>query len=277
MRLFAALSLLIAFGCAHKPLNGRELDRIDRPAFISRIEDDAGPRAKVFREDDSYGPKLKKLGTREADRRLAAKLGQGATRFAVADRLRAGVFSALQGTAPYNNSVDPAQVASALETFLVEEVPADPPDYQLLKAYGADAIVEFVIEEYGMRSSGGRAGAFVKGFGRMFRMDGRELWYLRFSRDEVDEKAEHLDPFRVGQQPQLFGDRMAAILNQLAERFATELNPPDRGLGGKANKPGSEELDEKPDDTHRTGREREQQKPREDELPPGELPPPDAE
>lgn len=276
MRVLAALLWVTsALGCAHRPLSGHELDRLDRPAFISRIEDDAGPESTVFRDDRSYSAKLKKLGAREADRRLVAKLARGATRFAVADRLRAGVFEALQGISPYDNAVDPARVASALETFLVEEVPADPPDYELLEAFGTDAIIEFVIEDYGMRSAGGRAGVYLKGFARMFRLeDRRELWCLRFSRDEVAEKADHLDPFLVGQQPQLFGTRMARVVDELAERFARELNPPDRGLGGRTNKPGSEELEEKSDDTNRTGREPPPPKP-EDELPPGELPPPD--
>ena len=46
-------------------------------AFISRIEEKAGPRSLVFRDDSSYGGKLKKLEPKEADRRLQLKLEKG--------------------------------------------------------------------------------------------------------------------------------------------------------------------------------------------------------
>lgn len=273
MRVLAALLLAFASGCAHQRLAAQDLDRVKRPAFISRIEHDAGPRARVFREDPSYRAKLKKLGVREADRRLAAKLAQGATRFAVADRLRGGVQDGLPALPPWDAAVEPARVATALETFLVEEVPADPPDYELLRAFGTDAVVEFVIDEFGMRSEGGRAGVYIRGSARMFRLDGQTLWRAPFLRDEVAERAEHLDPFLVGQRPHLFGERVAALINAVAERLVAELNPPGRTLARPPRPHGSGELSDPPDDSQRTGRER--PPPAEPELPPGELPPPD--
>ncbi len=123
-------------------------------------------------------------------------------------------------------------VATALQSFLVEEVPAGPPDYELLKPLGADAVVEIVIENYGMRSENGRAGCYVEGYARMFRLDDRStIWFQKFRRDQVKEKAEHLDPFLVGQRPELFSDRMRPLLDELGAQFAKELTPKDRRGG----------------------------------------------
>ena len=174
------VGMLGLVGCAHQPLSGSDLDRALRPAFISRIEEKAGPRSLVFRDDSSYGGKLKKLEPKEADRRLQLKLEKGIpeksipsiTRFEVADQLRSSTLGLLPRERPWSSVVNPAAVASALESFLVEEVPANAPDYELLKPLGADLVIEFVIEDYGMRSENGHAGAYLIGYGRMFYLEG---------------------------------------------------------------------------------------------------------
>lgn len=268
----AVLVVLLASGCAHKALSGADLDRVQRPAFISRIEERAGPRSEVFSEDSAYKDKLKKLDSKEADRRLINHMRKGMSRFEVAEHLRATTFSQLPKEIPWTNLVEPVQVAGALQTFLVEEVPANAPDYDLLSEFGTDAIVEFVIEAYGMRSDNGRAGVFVEGYGRMFLLDGRrELWYRAFRVDQVDLELPHLDPFRVAKDPVLFRQQMGEALNGVAAQFAADLQPSDR-RGGPSLKPGTDELKGGPDDTNRTGKESQQK----DELPTGDdLPSPD--
>lgn len=261
-------------GCAHKRLAAGDLDRVQRPAFISRIVEGAGPHSHVFREDGSYGDKLKKLEPREADRRLEVKLGQGSSRFEISERLRAVTLAELGQERPWGDSLDPVQVATALESFLVEEVPANAPDYELLRPLGADAIVEFVVEEYGMRSEDGRAGIFVRGYARMFRLDGGGLWRRPFSVDQVDEGAPHLDPFRVAKDPELYRRAMTELLDGLAKSFVVDLSPPDR-RGGPAEAAGANELTGEDDGSHRTGRENEEGERPSDELPAGELPDPD--
>lgn len=273
VRLSIAVLVVVLFtGCAHSALSGADLDRVQRPAFISRIEERAGPRSEVFSDDGAYKSKLKKLDAKEADRRLINHMRKGMSRFEVAEHLRATTFSQLPKEHPWTNLVDPVRVAGALQTFLVEEVPANPPDYDLLGEFGTDAIVEFVIEEYGMRSDNGRAGVFVEGYGRMFLLDGRKaLWYRAFRVDQVDQELPHLDPFRVAKDPVLFRQQMGEALNGVAQQFAKDLQPADR-RGGPSLKPGSQELQSGPDDTNRTGREEEQK----DELPSGDdLPAPD--
>jgi hypothetical protein len=275
-KLWAVAVGMLAVGCAHHPLAGADLDRVRRPAFVSRIEDEAGPRATVFRDDASYGGKLKKLEPKEADRRLQVKLAKGVTRFEISDRLRGATLAFLPQERPWTETADPAQVAGVLQSFLVEEVPANAPDYNLLKELGTDAVVEFVVEAYGMRSRQGRAGAFIKGYGRMFFIDGREeIWRRGFEEDDVESKRAHLDPFAVGKDPDLFRQRVNELVDRLATLFAKDLNPPDR-RGGRSPKPGSDELKSAPDDTHRAGNRQKPKPPPDDDLPPGELPPPDA-
>ncbi len=241
-------------GCAHKPLAGSALDHVMKPAFISRIEDEAGPRAFVFRNDGTYGDKLKKLSAKEADRRLTVKLTAGGedeqgnkiatiNRFQVADTLRSHTLSKLPRGTPWSNTAHPGDVAAALQSFLVEEVPANPPDYQLLRPLGVDAVVEFVVEEYGMRSEGGRAGCFVVGYARMFMLDGGgNMWFRSFKADQVESGQPHLDPFKVAKDPSLFRAEMTKLLRAVADVFAQDLNPPDRA--GRPATEGSGELRE---------------------------------
>jgi hypothetical protein len=178
-------------------------------------------------------------------------------------------FRQLPRERPWVNTVDPAQVASVLESFLVEEVPALAPDYNLLKTLRVDAVVEFVVEDYGMRSKRGRAGAYLRGYARMFRLEGRaELWRYPFDLDEVDGGLEHLDPFKVGKDPSMFRARMTDLVDVLASRFAEDLSPKER----KSRAP----LPDAGPETEAPARERPVRvKPLPPELPPGELPDPD--
>ena len=265
---FLVWVVLLTGGCASQRLAGADLDRVTRPAFISRIELEAGPHSLVFREDSAYKDKLKKLEPKEADRRLQAKLTAAVTRFEVSERLRVNTFRQLPAERPWVDTLDPARVATMLESFLVEEVPANAPDYDLLTRLGADSVVEFVIQDYGMRSDKGRAGAYMRGYARMFKINGRtELWRRPFQVDRVAEGGEHLDPFKVGKDPSLFRQELTAMLDVVAAQFAEELRPPDR-------KPGAPPPEG--DNVHTTGRELPAPpKPAEPELGPGELPDPD--
>lgn len=270
--LAAVLMLFVASGCAHKALSGSDLDRVSRPAFISRIEEGAGPRSEVFQDDSAYKSKLQKLDAKEADRRLAKKMAKGMSRFEVADRLRATTLAQLPRERPWTNVVDPVEVARELQSFLVEEVPANPPDYDLLRNEGADAIVEFVIERYGMRSENGHAGVYLEGYGRMFMLDGRkELWYRAFRVDQVDANLPHVDPFKVGKtEGVLFRQQMTDVLDAVANQFAQDLQPPNRNVG-----PAPEQAPKAgPDDTNRAGTEGTEEK-KQENPPSDDLPSPD--
>ena len=222
------ISALFGAGCAHSPLTGAELAEVQRPAFISRIEEGAGPRSEVFRGDGSHAPRLKRLDPREADRRLELKLQNAMSRFEIAERLRATTAAALPAEPPWTRAVDPARVAQVLQSFLVQEVPANPPDYQAVGELGADAIVEFVIESYGLRSEDGHAGAYLLGYGRMFTLDGRELWRRNVRVDQLASGLPGMDPFEVAKRPELWREAMTSMLDAVARQFAADLSPEDR-------------------------------------------------
>jgi hypothetical protein len=262
-------------GCSHVALSGSDLDQVNRPVFLSRIEEGAGPESRVFRDDATYAAKLKTLAPEEADRRLRLKLVKAVSRFALSDRLRADTLAFLPQERPWTQVVDAAQVATALDSFLVEEVPAHEPNYALLKPFGADSVVEFVVEHYGMRSEGGKAGAYVNGFARMFRIDsGQEIWRQSFTKDAVEAGMSNLDPFWVGKNPSLFRNQIDLLLDDAARGFAKELSPQDRRRD--ALKPGAGELETAPDDTHAPAAQT-PAAPRPPPPPPDdELPPPDG-
>lgn len=228
------LLLLCFWSCAHRPLSASALREVHRVAFLSRIEDGAGPQSQVFRSDGSYGERLKRLDPKEGDRRLALALAQGTTeknevtrrsisRFEIADSLRSQTLALLPKAAPWDDVVHPAEVARALESFLVQEVPANAPDYGRLAVLGADSIVEIVVEEYGMRSQGGRAGIFLRGWARMFRFSGGELYHRRFEYDDVSLGMPHLDPFSVRRNTELFAERMRQAMAATATQLAADL------------------------------------------------------
>ncbi len=250
MKRLGWLSWCLVCSCAHSQLAATDLDLVERPAFIARIEENAGPRSTVFRDDPTYATALKKLEPKEADRRLADKLANGVrdaktgqkviaaiTRFEIADSLRAEVLAKLPRQAPWVNVVNPAQVASALESFLVDEVPANAPDYERLKPLGADSIVELVVEDFGMRSDKGRAGIFLSGYARLFFTDGREAYYRRFFSDEVKAGLEHLDPFAVAKNPTLFRNRLRQLIATIATQLAADLTPAGRSPATTAKPP----------------------------------------
>jgi hypothetical protein len=255
LRALAPAALVFLAGCAHKPLSGSDLDRVSRPAFISRIEGDAGPRSTVFRDDSSYRDRLGRLDSKEADRRLAEHLAHGSedkeggrlqtiNRFQVGDTLRATTLALLPKERPWTNAARPGDVAAALQSFLVEEVPANKPDYELLRPLGVDSIIEFVVEEYGMRSEGGRAGVYVVGYARMFMLDGGgNIWFRSFRADAVESHQPPLDPFKVNKDTSIFRAEMTALLKVVADVFARDLNPPGR-RGGAPLEEGHQEIQE---------------------------------
>lgn len=244
MRSLAAALLLLGAGCAHQPLSAGDLDRVHQVAFLARIADEAGPKSSVFRGDSSYRPKLapRRIDDKEADRRLAVVLANGTkadtkrginmsrsmSRFEVADTLRAETLARLPSEPPWSSVVDPVLVARSLESFLVQEVPANAPDYERLRAHEVDTIIEVVVEEYGMRSEGGKAGVYLLGSSRMFRLDGGEIYHRHFEVDDLKAGLEPLDPFKVARDASLFTARLKQALLGVADQLAKDLNPPAR-------------------------------------------------
>lgn len=264
MTRLAALTLLCCSACATVQLSASDLDRVRRPAFVARIALEAGPHSTVFRDEPALRAKLQGLELAEADRRLAKKLAAASNRFETSERLRVGVTRRLPQEMPWTRTVPAAQVAGALESFLVEEVPARSPDFRLLEPLGVDAVVELVVEDYGMKSRNGITGVYLRGHGRMFRLGGGDLWRRSFDLDTLGQ-GEDLDPLRVARDPTRYRQALAQLLDRAAEEIARDLQPAGRKPAVLPAEAG--DLEDAPDDTNRTG------KP--PPLPPGELPPPD--
>lgn len=233
MRSTLGLAALLVVGCAHTPLSPAALETLERPAFIARIEQGAGPRSVVFRDDAaSYQARLKKLDAKEADRRLALKLEKGTdterpiNRYQVADTLRAHVLAQLPRAEPWTRMASPTQVASLLESFLVDEVPANAPDVTRLAPLGVDSIIEIVVEDYGLRSQGGKAGIYLYGYAQLYRVGSGAVLYRRaFFSDELRAGMEALDPFEVAKHPSVFSNRLRTMLHAIAHQIALDLSP----------------------------------------------------
>jgi hypothetical protein len=220
-----ALVLFAVAGCSHTQLSGEDLDRVHRPAYVGRVSDGAGPKAQ---------------GPNEAQQ--VTSMNSAIGRFEMSERLRTQVAGGLRGEKPWSNAVPAAQVASALELFLVERVPPVPPDYARLKPLGADAVVELVIEDYGVQPEGSGSRTYVKGYGRMFLLsDGSELWRAPFDRSSAGAGLPALDASALASDPGPYGAQMRALLDGAARALVSELTPPGR-MGGAPTPAGSREL-----------------------------------
>lgn len=265
-----ALTLLpILVGCGHVPLSASELNTVARPAFVARLELDAGPRSTVFRDLSSQAARLQGLAPAEGDRRLAAKLAQGASPFEVAERLRIGVVRRLPQTTPWTYTVPASEVSAVLQSLLVEERPQRRPDVRQLDRLGADTLIELIVERYGMQGEGGAPGIYVSGRARLTRLNSGATYYARaFSYRMPSSEEFPLDPLVIAREPRLFGDALSKLLDEAAELIAQDLQPRGRSTVAPARPTTSPSLDDETDSLPRDT----QQAPA--ELPDGELPRP---
>ena len=210
------LGALATLGCSHAQLSGADLDRVQRPAYVGRVAEGAGPQARG-------------AGPEQSEAQLVTAMNAAIGKFEVSERLRSQLSVALKGEKPWSNAVPASQVASVLETFLVERVPAVPPDFDRLKSTGADAVVELVVESYGLQPVGSTAEAYVRGYARMFLLSsGSELWRGTFQRTATTQGLPTLDAARVLENAGPYGDQVRALLDGAALQLAAELTPPDR-------------------------------------------------
>ena len=222
-----ALLLLAAAACSHSQLSGADLDRVQHPAYVGRVAEGAGPKAPA---------------TSAGQAKEVAAMNAAISRFEMSERLRSQLSSALRTEKPWSGAVPAAKVASALETFLVEQVPAVPPDYTRLKPLGADSVVELVIEDFGLRSESGSGQTYVRGTARMFLLaDGTELWRTSFQRTGPEQGLPALEPAAVVTDAAPYGVQMRALLDAAAAGLAQDLSPPGR-LGGRPTPTGTGEL-----------------------------------
>ncbi|MCL2179030.1 MAG: hypothetical protein FWC28_02950 [Proteobacteria bacterium] len=220
---------LLGMGCAHKSLDVATLSTIQKPAFVGRILKDAGPKATVFTDDNSFREGLKKLEPAEGNRRMAARMLKGLPHYELSDGLRARTMLRLGTTTPFQNAADPSQVARTLGIFLTQDEADSEPNYQALSQLNVDSIIEFVIEEYGIRSAQGKLRFWVSGHGRMFRLQGGgTLWKRSFYAEEEASTLPTIDPFVMAKDSSLYRNRIHWVLDTVAQKFAEDLSPGKR-------------------------------------------------
>jgi hypothetical protein len=239
-----SLVALLALGCSHAQLSGADLDRVQRPAYVGRVAEGAGPKAQGVQSV-----------TDASEAQLVASMNAAIGKFEVSERLRSQLAVALKSEKPWSNAVPASQVASVLETFLVERVPAVPPDYNRLKPTGADAVVELVVEEYGLRPQGAKSQSFIRGSARMFLLaDGSELWRTEFQRSGELQGLPPLAAAALQSNAAPYGDQLRTLLDTAAAALAQELTPVGR-LGGRPTPAGTGEMATPPDAPTKTEQE----------------------
>ncbi|MGO8969981.1 MAG: hypothetical protein ACLQDQ_10480 [Myxococcaceae bacterium] len=221
------IAALAICACSHtSQLAGAELDRVQRPAFVGRLGEGAGPKAQG----------LATASVSEAE--LLAAMNAAIGKFEVSERIRSQLAVALHAEKPWSNAVPASQVASALETFLVERVPPVPPDYSRLKPTGADAVLEIVVEDFGVRPDGSAAQSYLRGYARLFLLDdGTELWRADFQRSGGSQGLAPFAPATFQSNATPYGDQMRALLDASALSLAQQLSP--TGLAGRPTQPAS--------------------------------------
>ncbi len=212
--------MLATCACTHPQLTGAELDHVQRPAFVGRLADGAGPKAQGL---PASGP---------SEAQLLAAMNAAIGKFEVSERLRSQLAVALRGQAPWSNAVPASQVASALETFLVERVPPVPPDYNRLKPTGADSVLELVVEDYGLKAQGTTAQSYLRGYARLFLLaDGTELWRVGFERAGTSEGLHALDIAGLSSDAAPYGSQLRTLLDATALELGRQLSPTGRVSG----------------------------------------------
>ncbi len=147
-------------------------------------------------------------------------------KFEVSERIRSQLAVALRPDKPWSNAVPASQVASALETFLVEHDPPLPPEYDRLKPTGADAVLEVVVQDYGVQAEGSAAQSFLRGYARLFLLsDGTELWRSEFQRSGTTQGLAPLKAAALASNAEPYGDQLRALLDASALDLARQLSP----------------------------------------------------
>lgn len=216
-------------GCAPRVLSASALNSVSRPAFVSWTRVEAGPYAEVFRDTRAWGDTTGGLSPAEADAKLSKKLFEGMSRFEAAETLRGKVYATLPRQEPWMSAVPPVEVSRALQSLLVTDRDNPQPDYRALGRIGADVVVEFVVERFGLKSRDGRVSSYLEGYGRMFRIDGeRELWRRSYVVENTSGDDAPLAPAQLLKEPHLFRLEMNRLLDAVVDQFATDLNPSAR-------------------------------------------------
>jgi hypothetical protein len=209
--------LFLSSGCGrYKPVDPAAVRTLRRVAIVAHV--DSGPLAMVAQvaARESGG---NRMGVpEELDKRLAAALVKQVRRFELQERLRAEVVRKLPSHPPWSTAVPAVEVATALQSLLVEDRSGDI-DLAPLAARGVDSVLELSIAEFGVRRDKGRTSLYVMGDARLFTLEGVTLW--KFPLDTEDPASEGRDVREL--QEGGFRDATIELVDALANRIAADL------------------------------------------------------
>ena len=197
MLLTLLLTAILASGCAHKSLSPAALKTIDRPAIVLRMMSD--PELSLSDEDADQVP------------RLRARINA----FQMSERLRSALIHHLPNAEPWTDIMPSVEVATVLETLLVQDK-AESPRYELLKQKGSNTVLEIVVNRAGLHFNPKthKTGFFLDGKARLFHINGSTLWKSPLSLDSTE-----LETFPGLQPRELHHDEYFNALNDFLFRL----------------------------------------------------------
>ena len=147
----ALLTAILTSGCAHKSLSPSSLKTIDRPAIVLRMLGE--PELSLSEQDADQVP------------RLRARINA----FQMSERLRSALIHHLPNVEPWTDIMPSVEVATALDTLLVQDK-AEAPRYELLTQKGSNTVLEIVVFRAGLHFNPKtkKTGFFLDGKARLF-------------------------------------------------------------------------------------------------------------
>ncbi|GEM_PF-1409616 len=202
----ALLTAILTSGCAHKSLSPSSLKTIDRPAIVLRMLGE--PELSLSEQDADQVP------------RLRARINA----FQMSERLRSALIHHLPNVEPWTDIMPSVEVATALDTLLVQDK-AEAPRYELLTQKGSNTVLEIVVFRAGLHFNPKtkKTGFFLDGKARLFHINGSTLWKSPLSMDSTE-----LESFPGLQPRELHHDEYFNALNdflfRLTEAAGNELS-----------------------------------------------------
>jgi hypothetical protein len=217
----AATALLA--GCARQvPIHAERVAELRRPAIVSRVE--KGPTAFIARSDPG-GLALfpGETDAKAVDQRIATNLGKKVSRFQVAERLRSELVRGLPTQSPWTRMVPAVDVASALETLLVESRD-EPPDFNALRSLGADAVLDIAINDFGVARHENKVGLYATITAHLFTFDGNDTLYRRtFDVDDARDGRGELAPAALLRGAEDYRDALEDLLQRVGQAISDDL------------------------------------------------------
>lgn len=215
--LILAAGLFSLVGCAHRQLSPGAVRDVKRLAVVVR----AKGALKVTVAQDGEQRAFPTLSPREADQQLADRLSKQVKIFELEERVREALMAQLPVEPPWSTALSAAEVATALQSFLVVDRSGEV-DYDALRAAGADAVLELQVTEWGLGRTG-KVGMYLKGQGKLFHLGGSTIWADSLDTDlRLDPAVEGLDVvvLRDGR----FREAVITLVRRLAERIGPQLS-----------------------------------------------------